>query len=106
MTRLVVFKNGEHLIGFSCSGHSGYANAGEDIVCAAISTAVQLVISYFCKYHNDDVDVTVNEQDALMELRCKKSFESADRQISVLSDFALQLSEEYSDYFTFDYLEV
>ena len=34
-------KAGE-LVGFSVSGHAGYADAGEDIVCAAVSSAVQL----------------------------------------------------------------
>ena len=30
------------LIGFSVSGHAGFAEAGADIVCAAVSSAVQL----------------------------------------------------------------
>ena len=38
----LVFKerNGE-IVGFTCNGHSGYADVGADIVCAAISTLVQ-----------------------------------------------------------------
>ena len=30
------------LTGFSFSGHSGYAEAGHDVACAAVSSAVQL----------------------------------------------------------------
>ena len=30
------------LTGFSFSGHSGYAEAGQDVACAAVSSAVQL----------------------------------------------------------------
>ena len=33
------------LIGFRFSGHSGYAEAGEDVVCAAVSSAVQLTVN-------------------------------------------------------------
>ncbi|MBR5681756.1 MAG: ribosomal-processing cysteine protease Prp [Ruminococcus sp.] len=33
------------LIGFRFSGHSGYADAGEDVVCAAVSSAVQLTVN-------------------------------------------------------------
>lgn len=33
------------LTGFSFSGHSGYAEAGEDVVCAAVSSAVQLTVN-------------------------------------------------------------
>ena len=41
MTHVSVIKtrNGDY-IGFNCIGHSGYAEAGEDIVCAAISVLV------------------------------------------------------------------
>lgn len=33
------------LTGFSFSGHSGYAEAGKDIVCASVSSAVQLTVN-------------------------------------------------------------
>ena len=37
-------KNGK-FSGFRVSGHAGYADAGEDIVCAAVSSAVQLTVN-------------------------------------------------------------
>ncbi len=41
MTRLTIYTNQEGAFsGFCCEGHAGYANAGEDIVCAGISTLV------------------------------------------------------------------
>jgi uncharacterized protein YsxB (DUF464 family) len=33
---------GDRITGFSVSGHSGYAEAGKDIVCAAISAVVTM----------------------------------------------------------------
>ena len=38
MTKITIFRNhdGEYL-GFDCLGHAGYADEGEDIVCAGIS---------------------------------------------------------------------
>ncbi len=33
------------LTGFRFSGHSGYAEAGEDVACAAVSSAVQLTVN-------------------------------------------------------------
>jgi len=33
------------LTGFSFSGHSGYAEAGQDVACAAVSSAVQLTVN-------------------------------------------------------------
>ena len=42
MTRCEFFTEGERITGFSVSGHSGYAEAGSDIVCAAVSAAVAM----------------------------------------------------------------
>jgi len=39
------FKSKGLLTGFSFSGHSGYAEAGRDIVCASVSSAVQLTVN-------------------------------------------------------------
>ncbi|MBQ8927988.1 MAG: ribosomal-processing cysteine protease Prp [Oscillospiraceae bacterium] len=41
MVRAVFERKNGTLCGFRISGHAGYADAGEDIVCAAVSSAVQ-----------------------------------------------------------------
>ena len=51
MTRCEFFTENERITGFSVSGHSGYAEAGSDIVCAAISAVVSMteaVINDIC----------------------------------------------------------
>ena len=42
MTRCEFFTEDERINGFSISGHSGYAEEGSDIVCAAVSAAVAM----------------------------------------------------------------
>ena len=42
MTRCEFFMENDRITGFSVSGHSGYAEAGSDIVCAAISAVVTM----------------------------------------------------------------
>ena len=42
MTTVTFHSEGERLTGFTVSGHSGYAEEGADIVCAAITSAVRL----------------------------------------------------------------
>lgn len=37
MTRVTIQRAGETVTGFECKGHSGYAEEGRDIVCAAVS---------------------------------------------------------------------
>lgn len=41
MTHITIYRNqASAFTGFCCDGHAGYADAGEDIVCAGISTLV------------------------------------------------------------------
>lgn len=40
MTKVEIFNHDGRIHGFSVSGHSGYAEEGSDIVCAAVSAAV------------------------------------------------------------------
>ncbi len=42
MTTITFHSKGGRLTGFTVSGHSGYAEAGADIVCAAITAAGRL----------------------------------------------------------------
>ena len=43
MTTVTFLTEESRIVGFEVSGHSGYADAGEDIVCAAITSAIRLV---------------------------------------------------------------
>ena len=42
MTTVSFSMEGERIVGFQVKGHSGYAHAGNDIVCAAVTSAVRL----------------------------------------------------------------
>ena len=45
MTRCEFFTEDDRITGFSVSGHSGYGEAGTDIVCAAISVLTQTTLN-------------------------------------------------------------
>ncbi len=42
MTKIEFFDQGGRIAGFRCQGHSGYAEAGTDIVCAAVTAVVRM----------------------------------------------------------------
>ena len=42
MTTATFYTQGPRIIGFDVKGHSGYAEAGADIVCAAVTSAVRV----------------------------------------------------------------
>lgn len=106
MTNLIFFKKSDNFVGFSCKGHAGYSDIGTDIVCASISTAVEICIAYLDKFHNDKISFEVDEHSSCITLHCTEQFQEADKQISVLADFAKSLQEQYPKYFTFNFLEV
>ncbi|HKM17989.1 MAG TPA: ribosomal-processing cysteine protease Prp [Limnochordia bacterium] len=44
MTRIEIFTAGKDIVGFAAAGHSGFAQYGEDIVCAAVSVLTQTAV--------------------------------------------------------------
>ena len=44
MTIVKIFRKNNNIVGYIASGHSSYSEYGTDIVCAAVSTALQLPI--------------------------------------------------------------
>ena len=70
MTHVSIIKtrNGEYK-GFNCIGHSGYAEAGEDIVCAAISVLVINTINSLDQLAGEKFKLVTNEEDGLIDCR-------------------------------------
>ncbi len=95
MTTVSLIKVDGNIVGFDVSGHSGYAESGSDIVCAAITSAVSLTETILNDSFNADADVMVNPKTAEISLRLIKPCELCR---SVLEAFARQMraiSEEY-----------
>ena len=70
MTHVSIIKtrNGEYK-GFNCIGHSGYADAGEDIVCAAISVLVINTINSLEQLSGEKFKLVTNEEEGLIDCR-------------------------------------
>ena len=81
MTHVSIIKtrSGEYK-GFNCIGHSGYAEAGEDIVCAAISVLVINTINSLDQLAGERFKLVTNEEDGLIDCR----FDGAINEKSVL----------------------
>ncbi len=62
MTTVTFLTEESRIVGFEVSGHSGYADAGEDIVCAAVTSAIRLVDSTVNDVMGLCAAVKVNEQ--------------------------------------------
>ena len=93
--------DGDRITGFSVSGHSGYAEAGADIVCAAISTAVTMAEATINDVCGAKAKVRVKEEDARITLTLPTSCDEEETVQAVLSGLLLtllNLREDYEDY--------
>ncbi len=101
MTRCEFFRQNERITGFSICGHSGYAEAGQDIVCAAISAAVSLTECTINDVCGGKAKVRVKDEDARITLTLPASCEEEDTIQSVLAGLMLylvDLRDQYPDY--------
>ena len=68
MTTVSFHMEGDRIVGFTAAGHSGYAEAGADIVCAAVTSAIRLVEATVNDVLGLAASVKVREQDASISL--------------------------------------
>ena len=70
MTKITIFRNrdGEYL-GFDCLGHAGYAEEGEDIVCAGISALTINTINSLGMYTTEKFETEADEESGEIRLR-------------------------------------
>ena len=104
MTRCEFFTEGDRITGFSISGHSGYAEAGQDIVCAAISAVVTLVEATINDVCGAKAKVRVKEEDARISLTLPSSCDEEESVQAVLAGMLITLCSMRDDYP--DYIEV
>ncbi|MCI5585350.1 MAG: ribosomal-processing cysteine protease Prp [Lachnospiraceae bacterium] len=70
MTHISVYRTKEGIYrGLTCIGHAGYAHAGEDIVCAAISVLVINTGNSLEQLAGVIPEAVINEEEGLMDLR-------------------------------------
>ena len=102
MTVVTFSSEGSRLVGFEVKGHSGYAEAGEGIVCAAITSAVRLVDSTVNDVMGLCASVKVHEQDASISFRLPGGLAPAvestcQNLLTGLMVYLAQLHDEYPE---------
>ena len=101
MTKCEFFRENERITGFSVSGHSGYAEAGQDIVCAAISAIVAMAETTINDVCGAKAKVRVKEEDARVTLTLPTSCDEEDTVQAILAGMMvtlISLAEDHPDY--------
>ena len=104
MTRCEFFTEDDRITGFSVSGHSGYSEAGTDIVCAAISAVVGMTEATINDVCGGKAKVRVKEEDARISLTLPATCEEEEAIQAVLAGLMVYLCNLRDDYP--DYIEV
>ena len=104
MTKCEFFTEDDRITGFSVSGHSGYAESGSDIVCAAISAVVTMAETTINDVCGAKAKVRVKDEDARVTLTLPTSCDEEEAVQAVLAGMMLTLCSMRDDYP--DYIEV
>ena len=97
MTKATFYFDGNVPYGFLISGHSGFAQEGEDIVCASISSASYMVANTITEILKVDADIDVN--DAKMKLIVNKEQRHITKDILLGLKLHLEgLEEQYPEF--------
>ena len=94
----------DRITGFSVSGHSGYAESGSDIVCAAITAIVTMAEATINDVCGAKAKVRVKEEDARITLTLPTSCDEEESVQAVLAGMMLTLCGMRDDYP--DFIEV
>lgn len=102
MTTVTFLTEDARIIGFDMQGHSGWGESGEDIVCAAITSAVRLVEATVNDVMGLCAAVKVREADASISLRlpgglANTAESTCQNLLTGLMVYLAQLHDEYPD---------
>ena len=93
---------GSRIVGFAVHGHSGLAPAGEDILCAAVTSAVRLTECAVNEVLGLGAAVKVKENDAFISLKLPGGLGQTNEStcqtlLAALMVYCTELHEEYPE---------
>lgn len=111
MTKFTFLKRNGVYYGFEEKGHTSFADAGEDIICSALSAMTMLIINAIEVSYATDVNYEIDEETTdikVTALGALPEFENDEKKRFAVSGliyaYFLQLNDMLEDYY--DYLDV
>ena len=103
MTTVTFHMEGERIVGFTVQGHSGYADEGSDIICAAVTSAVRLTECAVNDVLGLEAAVKVREKDASISLKLPGGLGQTNEStcqtlLTAMMVYFADLHEEYPDH--------
>ena len=111
MTKVVFFRRDGAFYGFEESGHTNYAESGEDILCAALSSMTMLIINTIEISFAGDIDYTIDDKKVAITVKSKSAlseFEPDEKKryaiSGVFQGYYYELNDLMDEYY--DFLDV
>ena len=111
MTTVTFYKTGGYYYGFEEQGHTGLAEAGDDILCSALSAMTMLIINTIEVSYASSVDYTIDDKTTDIKLIAKSAlpkYEKDEKKQFAISGliqaYFIQLMDLVEEYY--DYLDV
>ena len=108
MTTVTFYKTNGFYYGFEEKGHTGYAESGDDVLCAALSAMTMLIINSIEVSYASNVDYTIDEKTTDIKLIAKSAlpkYESDEKKQYAVSGliqaYFFQLMDLVEDYYEF-----
>ena len=100
MTTVAFHLEGSRIVGFDVKGHSGYADEGSDIVCAAVTSAVRLCECVINDVLGLEASVKIRHKDASISLKLPGSLGQTNESTcqALLTGLMVQLAELHEEY--------
>ncbi len=108
MTTVIFYKTDGYYYGFEEQGHTGYGEAGDDVLCAALSSMTMLLINTIEVSYASSVDYKIDEKTTDIRLIAKSAlpkYEKDERKQFAVSGliqaYFLQLMDLVEEYYEF-----
>ena len=100
MTTVTFHMEGDRIVGFDSHGHSGYAEAGSDIVCASITAVITLVEATVNDVMGLAAAVKISEKNAKISFRLPGGLSPTAESTcqTLLAGMMVYLSQLHEDY--------
>ena len=109
MTKVTFLKRGGAYYGFHETGHTGWGESGDDVLCAALSAMTMLIINVIEVSYGSSVEYTIDEKTTDITVKAYGALSDPDDRkryaiSGLIEGYFLQLNDMLEDYY--DYLDV
>ena len=106
MTSVTFFRQDGRLVGFRASGHTGYAEQGQDIVCAAVSVLTETTVNALERVAH--VTPIVRTGPGFLAARLPKDTDNQDANtlLNGMTEGLRDIAAQYPDHFRLDTMAV